>query len=102
VRLGTIPETVDGMTRKRRSRPANRGPLRRGDHVEWSSHGGTAKGRVERRITAPMDIKGHHVAASPENPEYLVRSDRTGGVAAHKREALRKSSIAGEPKRTKG
>ena len=47
-----------------------------------------------------MDIKGHHVAASPENPEYLVRSDRTGQVAAHKREALRKSSIANKPERS--
>jgi hypothetical protein len=30
------------------------------------------------------------VAASGENPEYLVRSETSGEVAAHKPEALRK------------
>lgn len=78
--------------KKRTSRGNHPGSLRRGDRVEWSSHGGTAKGRVEKKLTKPMVIKGHYVAASPDNPEYLVRSDRSGGKAAHKRRALRKLS----------
>ncbi len=36
------------------------------------------------------EIKTHHVAASPENPEYLVESDKTGTTAAHKPDALKK------------
>jgi hypothetical protein len=36
-----------------------------------------------------MDIKGHHVAASKDNPEYLVETD-DGKQAAHKPEALTK------------
>lgn len=60
-----------------------------GDHVEW--HGpGKVQGVVVKKLTEPMDIKGHHVAASKENPEYLVESDKTGAEAAHKAEALKK------------
>ena len=64
--------------------------LKAGDKVSWSSHGGTAKGKVVRKVTSPMDIKGHHVAASKDNPEYLVETD-DGKQAAHKPGALRKA-----------
>lgn len=60
-----------------------------GDAVEWSSSQGTIKGKVKKKLTSPMDIKGHHVAASPENPEILVVSDKTGAEAAHKEESLK-------------
>jgi hypothetical protein len=35
-------------------------------------------------------IKGHEIAASRDNPEFLVRSDKSGKVAAHKPSALRR------------
>ena len=60
-----------------------------GDKVSWSSHGGTAHGKVVKKLTEPCDIKGHHVAASKDNPEYLVETD-DGKQAAHKPGALRK------------
>lgn len=60
-----------------------------GDKVSWSSSGGTAHGHVVKKLTKPMDIKGHHVAASRDNPEYLVETD-DGKQAAHKAEALMK------------
>lgn len=63
-------------------------PLHPGDPVTWNSSGGTAKGKVVRKLTSRSKIKGHQVAASPDNPEYLVKSDR-GGVAAHKPGALK-------------
>ncbi|MES2900471.1 MAG: DUF2945 domain-containing protein [Pseudomonadota bacterium] len=62
-----------------------------GDKVEWESAQGTVRGTVKKKLTAPIDIKGHHVAASPDNPEYLVVSDKTGTEAAHKPTALKKS-----------
>jgi hypothetical protein len=37
-----------------------------------------------------MNIKSHKVAASKDNPEYLVESEKSGGQAAHKPEALKK------------
>ena len=63
--------------------------LRAGDKVSWSSHGGTARGKVVRKVTSPMTIKGHKVAASKDNPEYLVKTD-DGKRAAHKAGSLRK------------
>ena len=63
--------------------------LRAGDRVSWSSHGGTAHGKVVKKVTAPMMIKGHKVAASKDNPEYLDETDE-GKRAAHKPGSLRK------------
>ena len=65
--------------------------LKRGDKVAWGSPQGEVKGTVEKKLTKPMTIKTHKVAASPENPEYLVKSDKTGAEAAHKAEALKKT-----------
>lgn len=62
-----------------------------GDKVEWASSQGTVTGKVKKKLTAPTDIKGHHVAASKEHPEYLVVSDKTGAEAAHKASALKKA-----------
>ena len=60
-----------------------------GDKVSWKSHGGTAEGKVVRKLTEPTQIKGHKVAASKDNPEYLVKTEE-GKEAAHKAEALTK------------
>jgi hypothetical protein len=47
---------------------------------------------VERKQTSETRIKTYKVAASPDNPEYIVRSDKSGKIAAHKPEELRKRS----------
>lgn len=64
--------------------------LSKGDSVSWKSHAGTAHGKVVKKITEPMEIKGHHVAASEDNPEYLVETE-DGKQAAHKADALTKA-----------
>lgn len=61
-----------------------------GDHVSWHTLQGETTGKVRRKLTAPFAIKGHHVAASEDNPEYLVVSDESGEEAAHKPRALKK------------
>jgi uncharacterized protein YijF (DUF1287 family) len=58
-----------------------------GDRVSWKSHGGTAHGKVVKKLTSATQIKGHNVAASKDSPEYLVETDE-GKQAAHKAEAL--------------
>ena len=63
--------------------------LKAGDKVSWNSHGGRATGKVVRKVTSRMTIKGHQVAASTDNPEFLVETDE-GKRAAHKPEALHK------------
>ncbi len=60
-----------------------------GDKVRWHSSGGTSTGKVVKKLTSPIEIKGHHVAASKDNPEYLVETDE-GAQAAHKPDALTK------------
>ena len=63
--------------------------VKAGDKVSWKSHGGTAEGKVVKKLTRRTSIKGHTVAASKDEPEFLVETDE-GKKAAHKPEALRK------------
>jgi Hypervirulence associated proteins TUDOR domain len=62
--------------------------FKKGEKVEWQSSQGKVAGSVREKLTHPIEIKGHHVAASKDNPEYLVESDRTGKESAHKPESL--------------
>ena len=64
--------------------------LKKGDHVEWDTSQGKTTGKVIRRQTSETHIKGHKVAASPDNPQYIVESDKSGKRAAHKPAELRR------------
>jgi len=61
-----------------------------GEAVEWKSSQGTVEGTVKKTLTSETKIKGHKVAASRQNSEILVKSDKTGAEAAHKPAALKK------------
>ncbi|WP_181794719.1 DUF2945 domain-containing protein [Streptomyces sp. WELS2] len=63
---------------------------KKGDRVTWKSHGGQAEGEVEKKITQRTEAAGRTVDASPDEPQYQVRSDKSGGSAVHKPSALRK------------
>ncbi len=65
--------------------------LKKGDSVEWETPQGATSGTIKKKLTAPADIKGHHVAASKDNPEFLVETDKSGKEAAHKPESLKKT-----------
>ncbi|MTE22095.1 DUF2945 domain-containing protein [Streptomyces sp. TRM43335] len=62
--------------------------VRKGDEVSWKSHGGEAVGRVEEEITSRTEAAGRTVNASPDDPQYRVRSEKSGGEAVHRPEAL--------------
>ena len=62
----------------------------KGDHVSWKSHGGTAEGVVEEKITKDTEEAGRTVRASKDDPQYLVKSEKSGGEAVHKPGALHK------------
>ena len=64
--------------------------LRRGDRVEWNFGRGKAVGTIQRKLTAPTTIGRQKVAASRDDPRYLVRTERSGKEAAHKAQTLRK------------
>lgn len=64
--------------------------LQHGDHVTWKSHGGEAEGTVEKKITSKTEAGGRHVDASEDDPQFLVKSAKSGGTAVHKPGALHK------------
>jgi DUF2945 family protein len=64
--------------------------FRDGEHVSWKSHGGTAEGVVEKKIIEDTEAAGRTVRASEEEPQYLVKSEKSGGEAVHKPSALHK------------
>ncbi|RAU90128.1 DUF2945 domain-containing protein [Mycobacterium colombiense] len=65
--------------------------FKKGDKVEWQSHGTTVRGTVEAKITSDTQAAGRTVRASEDEPQYKVRSDKTGADAVHKPEALRRA-----------
>jgi hypothetical protein len=64
--------------------------FKKGDKVTWQSHGSTAEGMVEKTITSDTETAGRTVRASEDEPQYKVRSEKSGGDAVHKPEALKK------------
>lgn len=60
----------------------------KGDRVRWRSHGGHAEGEVLKKITSDTEAAGRTVRASADEPQYLVRSEKSGGEAVHKPDAL--------------
>ncbi|MEJ7894886.1 MAG: DUF2945 domain-containing protein [Solirubrobacteraceae bacterium] len=63
--------------------------FKKGDRVTWQSHGSTAEGTVEKKITTETEAGGRKVKASKDEPQYLVKSEKSGGTAVHKPDALR-------------
>ena len=65
--------------------------LKPGDEVTWDTPQGKTRGKVEKKLTSKTKIKGHVAKPSKEDPQYLVRSDKTGAKAAHKPDELKKA-----------
>jgi hypothetical protein len=62
--------------------------LHKGDDVTWNSHGNKVHGTVEQKITKRTETAGRTVNASSDEPQYKVKSDKTGREAVHKPESL--------------
>lgn len=59
-----------------------------GDHVGWNSEAGHVSGRIIAVHTHDVDYKGYVHHATPGDPQYEIKSDRTDHVAMHKGSAL--------------
>ena len=59
-----------------------------GDHVRWNSEAGHVTGRITKVHIQDTDYKGHTRRASPDEPQYEIKSDKTDHVAMHKGSAL--------------
>lgn len=61
-----------------------------GDRVSWNSEAGRAQGTIKKKITSMITFKGYKVHASKNEPQYLIKSNKTDHLAMHKGSALRK------------
>jgi hypothetical protein len=64
--------------------------FKRGDHVEWNSEAGRVRGTIQKKVSSEIKFKGYKRHASKEEPQYIIKSDKTGHVAIHKGSALTK------------
>jgi hypothetical protein len=64
--------------------------FRRGDRVEWNFRGRKVVGRVRKRLVSRTEVAGQVVAASKDDPRYLVRSQKTGKETVRRPAALTK------------
>jgi Hypervirulence associated proteins TUDOR domain len=58
------------------------------DHVSWNSEAGRVSGTVVKVHVKNVDYKGYTHHASPENPQYEIKSDTSDHVALHRTSAL--------------
>jgi len=61
-----------------------------GDHVEWNSEAGHVRGTIKKKVTSATKFKTYTVRATEEEPQYLIKSDKTDHMAMHKGAALKK------------
>ena len=61
-----------------------------GDHVEWNSEAGRVRGTIIKRVVSDTRFKGYVHHASKDEPQYIIKSDKTDHIAIHKGKALRR------------
>ena len=64
---------------------------KKGDKVSWGTSQGKTQGTVEKIVTSATKVKGFTAKASKEHPEVMVKSGKSGKVAVHKPEELKKA-----------
>ncbi len=63
-----------------------------GDHVTWNSEAGHVSGKVIKVHVKDTEYKGYTHHASPDDPQYEIKSDKSEHIAMHKGPALKKTS----------
>lgn len=61
-----------------------------GDEVSWNSEAGRVNGTVIKIHRHDFNWKGYTHHASPDDPQYEIKSSKTDHVAVHKGSALKK------------
>jgi Hypervirulence associated proteins TUDOR domain len=62
-----------------------------GDRVNWNSESGHVSGKIRKVHTKDADYKGYTHHASPDDPQYEIKSDKADHIAMHKGAALKKT-----------
>ena len=66
------------------------GEFKRGDRVEWKFGRGKAVGVVRKKLTTRTEVGGQVVAASKDDPRYLVETEMSRKQAAKRPGVLKK------------
>lgn len=66
--------------------------FRRGEKVEWMFRGRPVRGKVRKRLVERTEVGGQVVAATKDDPRYLVVSEKTGKETARRPHLLRRVS----------
>ena len=64
--------------------------LKVGDRVSWNSEAGHVSGTIIGVHRRDVEYKGHNHHASPETPQYEIKSSKTDHIAMHLGAALTK------------
>jgi hypothetical protein len=64
--------------------------FKRADHVEWNSEAGRVRGTIQKKVTSEIAYKGYKRHASKEEPQYIIKSDKTDHLAIHEESALKR------------
>ena len=64
--------------------------FKRGDRVEWKFGRGKAVGVVRRKLTLRTEVGGQVVAATKDDPRYLVETERSRKQAAKRPGVLKR------------
>ena len=70
--------------------------FRRGDRVSWNSEAGRVTGTIQKKVTSEITFKGYRRHATKDDPQYIIKSEKTDHVAIHKGSSLRK--LTGKPR----
>ena len=60
-----------------------------GDDVSWNSEAGRVRGKIIKVHRRDVNYKGYVHHATPDEPQYEIKSDKTDHVALHKAKVLR-------------
>lgn len=63
--------------------------LHKGARVSWNTSQGRTQGVVVRKAVRRFKIDDFEIAASRDDPRWVVKSEKTGKQAAHKAAGLR-------------
>ena len=64
--------------------------LKVGDHVSCNSEAGRVRGKIVKVHRRKVTYKGYVHHASPDEPQYEIKSDKTDHVALHRAAVLRR------------
>lgn len=65
--------------------------FKKGDRVEWEAGNQSSVGTVEEKMTSKTEAAGRNVNASKEKPQYLVKSEKSGKLAVHHPDKLKRA-----------